>query len=511
MKSFETRTMLLCLFAAVSLTVTAVYAQGSVPPSAAAVRAWGFDRSDLRPHPDVRFGVLANGMRYAVMPNALPAGGLAVRLRFEAGADVEGPAERGFMHVLEHLVFHGTEHMPEGTLPVLLAPHGLRSGRDMSAYTDHDETVYRLDLGEAGPAARAAALLVMREIATGLRFSRGAVAGARDKVRDEILARDAVQDRIATAQNVFFMPGTALANGPVVGTPASVSRATGLALQRLYQRHYVPYQATLVIVGEFDAAAVEQEIAGRFGDWAASSAPLVAGQARDFPATGKGAARFFVDRLAPTTVTIASVEPLGPAPDGGKVRDNHFLEHLGGQMLNRRLAGIAVAPQAPFLKGEHAAYNHFSTARFVRVELAARDRDWRRALAAGAAELRRVLQQGFTQKELDGQLDLSRASLAAAAAPRTSTALADAITDAVHRRIIFTAAADPSASAAYLGRIRLADVNAAFRALWQDVEPQIFVSHNRPVPGGEAAIAALWSRAMETPLRASSGGLAKRP
>ena len=82
----------------------------AAPTDQAARSAWGFDRSDLAPHPDVRFGVLANGMRYALMHNAHPAAALSVRLRIDVGATAEGEREQGYVHLLEHLIFHGSKN-----------------------------------------------------------------------------------------------------------------------------------------------------------------------------------------------------------------------------------------------------------------------------------------------------------------------------------------------------------------------------------------------------------------
>jgi zinc protease len=480
------------------MTLAAHAAPAGTELSQGARIAWGFDRSDLAPHPGVRFGVLSNGMRYAIMKNAVPAGGLSARLRVDVGAKVEGEGERGFIHLIEHLIFHGTLNIPEGSLPLMLAHRGMRHWSDFNAFTSYDETVYRLDMARSDPAARDAALLVMREIAGNLLFTRPVIEGAKRKVREEIGARDAAEDGIQAAQNVLFAPGTAIARGPVVGTRSQVSRATGVALRQLYKSYYVPQRTTLILVGDLEPDAVEAEIVARFSDWrsgaasAADPTPLVV-------AAGRSAqAHFFVHRGAPTAVTIAVAAPLGEGGDDGRRRDAHFLEHLGSQMLNRRLASVAAEPDAPFLSGDVAVFDHFSTVRLARVELEARNRNWRRALRAGATELHRAVQRGFSQPELDKQLEATRRSLVRGTAPPASPALADSIVDHVNRRIVFTAPGDSAGTDAYLARVRLADVNAAFSAVWARAGPLIFVSHNRRVPKADAAIAAAWSEGIAT-------------
>lgn len=461
------------------LVPSAVRAQ-PVRVSADARSAWGFGRTDLAPHPDVRFGVLPNGMRYALMRNTAPEEALSVRLHIGAGAMVEGEREQGFMHLVEHMIFHGSTNIPEGALPMMLSHAGLRRWTDFNAFTSFDETLFQLDLAKSDDRARQTALTLAREISSGLLFGPRAVEGAKRMVRTEIRGRDAVQDQLLAAQNSFFFPGSPLAGSSVASTEASVKRAQGSVLQRLYQAHYVPGSTTLIFVGDFDPDLLEREIAARFSDWPARPVPI---RTRfTAPASGSRPSDFglFVNPAADTSVTIAAAEPLGGG-DAAKGRDSLFLAHLGIQMLNRRLARSAAAPDAAFSRADAALYDHFSTGRLARMDIEARDRDWRRALQAGEGELRRALARGFEQRELDEQLALSRKTLSRVASPRTSRAIADAIAEAVGRGVVFTQAGDASATDAYLARVRLGDVNAAFKAAWASPERLVFVAHNRPI------------------------------
>jgi zinc protease len=200
--------------------------------------------------------------------------------------------------------------------------------------------------------------------------------------------------------------------------------------------------------------------------------------------------QLFVDPKAETRVTIAAVKPLAGAGDLGGRRDSDFLEHLASEMLNRRLARIAARQGAPFRSADSQIYDHFGAARLARIEVAAKGRDWRGALEAGELELRRALDQGFSRAELDEQLAVSRSALARDSRPRTSDALADAIVDSAGRGIVFTEPPDPGASAAYLSRVRLVDVDAAFRGAWAGSGRLIFAAHDRRIPGGSGAVAA---------------------
>ena len=478
---------------ALAAALTSAAPAADPPPDEAARIAWGFTSESVAPHPEVRFGVLDNGMRYALMRNAVPAGGLAARFRIAAGAGDEKPGEEGYLHLIEHLIFHGSETLPEGSLPLFLSHQGLRQWDDFNAYTDYGETVFRLDLAKADAPALETAARLMREIAGRLAFTRRGVRDARTAVLDEIAGRDGLADRIAAAEADFLMPGAPAARGPVAGSRAGMRRASPERLRRLYERFYRPERATLVIVGDFDPDAAEAEIGRWFEDWRARGpgqgpAPAWTPQRRGVEA------RVFAGREAPTAATITSVRPVARG-DSGAGRDRLYLEHLAAEMLGRRLARIAAEPGAPFAGPAASVDDHHGTARLSRIDLAIPGRDWRAALQRGAQALQRALDEGFSRAELDEQLSESRRALAITAAPRNSTALADAIIDAVHRGYVFARPADSAESTAYLAAVRLDDVNAALRTAWANPSRLIFLTHERRPPGGEAAVVAAWTGA----------------
>ena len=61
--------------------------------------SWPQDQSDIKPDPAVRYGVLANGMRYEIMRNNQPEGVASVRLRIAAGSLQEADNQRGIAQV----------------------------------------------------------------------------------------------------------------------------------------------------------------------------------------------------------------------------------------------------------------------------------------------------------------------------------------------------------------------------------------------------------------------------
>ena len=273
---------------------------------------------------------------------------------------------------------------------------------------------------------------------------------------------------------------------------ACTSFSRHAATRRLYERTYVPQRITLVAAGDIDISTAEAEIIAKFSDWGRDETSFADAPQSFMPRRHSSMARTFVDPDAPTSIAIAVVQPLG-SHDAMRRRDTQYLEHLGAEMLNRRLARIAAQAGAPFSDATSAIYDHFSTARVSTIDVTARKRDWQNALRVSAREFCQALELGFSQSELTTQLGASQSSLANDAAPQTTRALADQIVDAIGRGIVFTARGDSSATAAYLARVSLADVNAAFRADWANPSRLIFVSHNQHISDADAAITAAWS------------------
>src|SRR3546814_18906642 len=63
------------------------------------------------------------------------------------------------------------------------------------------------------------------------------------------------------------MQGMTVASRIPVGTEEVIRTAPAARIRDLYDRYYRPERATLVMVGDFDPAAVEAKVKARFADW----------------------------------------------------------------------------------------------------------------------------------------------------------------------------------------------------------------------------------------------------
>ena len=152
-------------FVLTALLALAAGAPNPAPAPEPVEAGWTHSRSDVAPDPSVRFGILPNGMRYALMQNATPPGQASLRLRIDAGSLMEAEDQRGLAHFLEHMAFNGTTEVPEGDLLPILERLGLAFGPDTNAFTSFDQTVYQLDLPRTDDETVSTALMIMRDMA----------------------------------------------------------------------------------------------------------------------------------------------------------------------------------------------------------------------------------------------------------------------------------------------------------------------------------------------------------
>src|SRR5690606_17311418 len=210
------------------------------------------------------FGRLDNGMRYIVRPNATPAGQGMVYFWVDGGSVDEREDELGYAHFVEHMAFNGSTRVPEGEMIRLLEREGLAFGPDTNASTSFDVTMYTLNLPRTDPGLLDTALMLMRETASELTFAPEAVEREKGVILSERRVRDTFQLRTFVDNVTFAYPGARFTERLPIGTAETIAAATPDKLRGLYQRLYRPENTALIVVGDFDADAVEAKIREHF-------------------------------------------------------------------------------------------------------------------------------------------------------------------------------------------------------------------------------------------------------
>ncbi|WP_293845100.1 insulinase family protein [Sphingopyxis sp.] len=164
-----------------------------------------------------------------------------------------------------------------------------------------------------------------------------------------------------------------------------IKTAPATRLRDLYDLYYRPERATLVMVGDFDPAAVEAKIKARFGDWkgAVPPAPILTSARSIISAPRR---RRFHRSRDPGSVTLAAFKPwVDEADTKGEARRS-LAEDVGEAIVSRRLAKLALNEDRrswAVISGEAAGWKVFDQVTVGAVTKGA----WRSAGAdrAGAA------------------------------------------------------------------------------------------------------------------------------
>jgi zinc protease len=462
---------------------------------------WPHLASDIAPDPGVIFGALPNGMRYALKPNQLPPGAISMRFAVEFGSIYETSEEAGLAHFIEHMAFNGSTHVPEGEMVRMLERLGLAFGADTNASTGLRETIYKLELPNASDALVGESLFLLRETASELTFDQGAI----DRERGVVLAEHRRGDTFARRRSQqlidFLLPGAPAASRLPIGNAETISAATREQMVSLYNRYYRPERAVLVISGDFDPGKMRQLVVERFSSWTGKG-PAGVEPADDWsPSARQPAASVYVHPDGGDAISVYGLKPMDrPADTVAQRRSSNLLSFAVGA-INRRLATLADSEAPPFRRASVAFDDVLDTAKTVALSASIRPGAWPAALDSLEQEMRRAVQYGFTQDEIDVQVANMRVSVENAARreqTRQTSALADGLLNSILDDSVFaTPASGLERFNAWAGDASPALVLEQLRQNMNETGPLVFLSSTVKADEAVTDMPVAWKRSQE--------------
>ncbi len=512
MAKFDRRAAALCLAPVLTCAVWAcsdALAQVDFPHHA----------SDIAVDPAVRYGVLANGMRYAILENDTPTDTVALRMVFNVGSLAETDEQRGLAHFIEHMAFNGTTHVPEGEMVPLLERYGLAFGPDTNAFTGQEVAGYQLDLPSNSEDVLKAGLFLLRETASEMRLDIEAIDRERGVIEGEERARNTPIRRFFHAYNNFLYPGTLIPERDPIGDMTVIRTAQREAFESYYRDYYTPERAMLVVVGAVDADAVTAMIGDGFDialeglditrvdgftSWVQPrpAAPDPEIGVVSLAETARFA--FYHDPDVFTLITVDVIEPGQARPDTSENRFDNTLRQLGNAIVQRRLQSAINSGQSPLIQANLSYDAQFDLADKVGLFAVSSPDRWREGVAMLEQELRRAQEHGFTQAELNEQLANLRTRLRNSmdqADTRENTGLSDALWQAWVNETVFSHPRDNLARfEARETDMTLEAVETAYRAMWSAAPPMVMVALNQDLAQGEEAVRQAWRTASTEPV-----------
>jgi zinc protease len=202
--------------------------------------------------------VLKNGLKILIQEDErFPL--VSMRLYVHAGSAYESPGQAGISHLLEHMVFKGSEKRKPGEI----AEDVESAGGNINAGTSFDYTMYKVDLPskewELG-------LDVLRDMTFGSVFPEKELESEKDVVIAELeRGEDNPGRRLFKSMQKQVWEGMPYSR-PIIGYPETVKGITRQDLKDYVNRLYQPQSMLLVVCGDVRADEVVKRTREHFGD-----------------------------------------------------------------------------------------------------------------------------------------------------------------------------------------------------------------------------------------------------
>jgi zinc protease len=194
-----------------------------------------------------------------------------VDIWYHVGAGHEVPGRSGFAHLFEHIMFQGSRNVPEDQFFPILEGIGAPL---VNGTTDFDRTNYF----ETVPSNQLETALWLESDRMGFlldTLTQERLDNQKDVVRKE---RQQSTENVpyGMAEERFFQllfPAPHPYHGVVIGSHQDLQAATLDDVRDFFRQYYAPNNATMVIAGDIDKAAVKAQVQKYFGDIPRGSDP----------------------------------------------------------------------------------------------------------------------------------------------------------------------------------------------------------------------------------------------
>jgi zinc protease len=208
---------------------------------------------------------LGNGLK--VLVHALHTSPLvSVWCWYRVGSGHEVPGRTGVSHWVEHMNFKGTTNIPRDEMKGIVE----RFGGMWNGYTWIDQTTY---LETAGRDALDQMLFIEAERMTNGLYEPADVESERTVVISELQGAENDPEQLLDTEVTATAFRSHPYRHPTIGWLEDLQSMSRDDLYRHYREHYIPNNATLVVVGDVEVDDVLRRVERRFGGIPAAAAP----------------------------------------------------------------------------------------------------------------------------------------------------------------------------------------------------------------------------------------------
>lgn len=201
--------------------------------------------------------VLFNGLVVLVNPIAhLPK--VSIGLQYHVGAKDEKLSEKGMAHLIEHMLFKGTNKLSESDLSVI----AYKLSGSTNAWTWYDYTAYTFQLYSWNYQE---AFSLLADTMVNARFDEQMLNSELKAVIQELKMRKDNYGGILFEDMVTAIFHDHPYHYPVIGFKQDLWNLNRNILYNFYKKHYLPNNAVLTVVGDVDPEEVFKEVEKQFG------------------------------------------------------------------------------------------------------------------------------------------------------------------------------------------------------------------------------------------------------
>ena len=355
-------------------------------------------------NPQVRHGVLPNGLSYYLLKNTEPEGRANFYIAQKVGSTLENQDQLGLAHFLEHMAFNGSKNFPGKNMLNYLQSKGIRFGADINAYTSFDETVYNINsIPTSDEALMDSVLLALHDWSCALSLEGDEIEAERGVIHEEWRSRNDANTRMFNAVLPQLFDEYQYAQMPI-GTMEVVLNFPHEALRSYYEKWYRPDQQGIVIVGDFDVDLMEKKVIDLFSK---IEMPENAAE-RTYPPVSDNAEPKYITfedpELQRTLIQLSFKKEKLPFEFRNSVEgyvQSYVVESILSAMINNRLSEMSQKADCPFVYAGVSFDNYWvaKTKYSFNVTIIPKD-DVKSAFEVAMSEIVRACKTGFNDSEL---------------------------------------------------------------------------------------------------------------
>lgn len=354
--------------------------------------------------PNVIVGKLPNGITYYLRHNEEPKDRASFYIIRNAGALLENDDQDGLAHFLEHMAFQGTKNFPGKGIVTTLEKYGVAFGRNVNAYTAHNETVYNLSSVPTNDQALLdTCLLILHDWSYYLTLDDKEIDDERGVISEEWRTRRNAGFRLQKQTFPVLFKDSKYANRDVIGSLDVIKNFKYQTIKDFYHQWYRTDLEAIAIVGDFDVKQMEQKVKEILSKVPAVENPTP----RPFfeiPSHDELNYCLATDKEAQSSsVSLATVLPETPAAQKNThayLKDN-LITSFYNSMIRSRISELMQQANPPFMGGSIGfggfvrGYNSYG------ISTTAKPNEEALALETILTENERVKRFGFTATELE--------------------------------------------------------------------------------------------------------------